>query len=300
MSDVLDPALRLARWLPRAAVGPRTLWLVRALTGIVRPRTRADSVVTLRRGVRVHVYRPREAGERRPGLLWIHGGGYLIGSPLQDDAGCRAIADRHGAVVASVDYRLAPEHPFPAPLEDCHVALSWLAGRDDVDAGRIAIGGASAGGGLAATLAVLARDRGDVRPVLQLLSYPMVDDRTTLRDDLDDDRTYRLWNQRSNRFGWRSYLGADSTGEIPPLAAAARTEDLAGLAPAWIGVGICDLFHDEDVAYAERLREAGVATTLHVSPGAYHGFDGVEPDAPVSRAFTEARHAALAAALGTA
>lgn len=128
----------------------------------------------------------------------------------------------------------------------------------------------------------------------------MLDDRTTRRDDLDVDRTYRLWNQQSNRFGWRSYLGVDSSGTVPPLGAASRTEDLAGLAPAWIGVGTCDLFHDEDLAYAERLRAAGVDGTLHVSPGAYHGFDGVEPHAPVSRAFTDARHAAPASALGSA
>ncbi len=298
MSDTPDPALRRARLLPRAAVSRRTLPVVRALMRLVMRRPGADSVVTLRHGVRVHVYHPPGAADGpRPALLWIHGGGYVIGSPTQDDPQCREIAARHGALVASVDYRLAPEHPFPVPLEDCYAALTWLAARHDVDAGRIAIGGASAGGGLAAALALLARDRGEIRPVLQLLSYPMVDDRTTLRDDLDENRTYRMWNQRSNRFGWRSYLGSGSSGDVPPLAAPARVEDLSGVAPAWIGVGTYDLFHDEDLAYAERLREAGVDCAVHVSPGAYHGFDGVEPDVPVSRAFTDARHAALAAAL---
>ncbi|TCK20658.1 alpha/beta hydrolase [Pseudonocardia endophytica] len=292
MTDTLDPALRRARMLPRAAVGPRTLPLVRGLMGLALRRTGADSVVTLAGGARVHVYRP--AGAPRGGLLWIHGGGFVIGSPIQDDPWCRELADRYRLVVASVDYRLAPEHPFPAPLEDCYAGLAWLAGRADVDADRIVVGGASAGGGLAASLAILARDRGEIRPVLQLLSYPMVDDRTTLRTDLDDGASYRMWNARSNRYGWRCYLGTDSSGDVPALAAPARVEDLSGVAPAWIGVGTCDLFHDEDLAYAARLREAGVDISLHVSPGAYHGFDGVEPDVPVSRAFTEARHAALA------
>jgi acetyl esterase/lipase len=193
-----------------------------------------------------------------PALLWIHGGGYVIGTAAQDDPLCRLIAERLGVLVAAVDYRLAPEHPFPAPLDDCYDALTWLTARTNVDAHRVAIGGASAGGGLAAALALLTRDRGEIQLALQLVSYPMLDDRTALRTDVDE-RNFRLWNCKANRFGWQSYLGAaPGTGAIAGLAAPARHQDLSGLPPAWVGVGTLDLFYNEDIAYAERLRAAGV------------------------------------------
>jgi acetyl esterase/lipase len=230
-------------------------------------------------------------------VLWIHGGGYVIGTAAQDDALCRDLARRLGALVASVDYRLAPDHPHPVPLEDCHDALVWLAEAPEVDPGRVAVAGASAGGGLAAGLAQLACARGAVRPAFQLLSYPMLDDRTALRRDVDE-RGFRLWDNRSNRYGWTSYLGTEPGG---PGAAApavpARAEDLSGLPPAWIGVGSLDLFHDEDRAYAERLRAAGVPCAFDVVDGAFHAFDMVLPRAPVSRAFRNAQVAALSAAL---
>ncbi|MGR7027123.1 alpha/beta hydrolase [Geodermatophilus sp. URMC 62] len=248
-------------------------------------------------GVSVRLFRPASAAPRTPALLWMHSGGLLIGTARQDDRACRRLADRLGIAVASVEYRLAPEHPFPTPLQDCAAALGWLARQPFVDPERIALGGASAGGGLAAALALHTREHGGVRPVLQLLSYPMLDDRTAARTDLDQ-RCVRIWNQSSNRFAWRSYLGpARPTADVPPLAAPARAADLSGLPPAWIGVGTCDLFHDEDVAYARRLAQAGVECALHVVPGAYHLFDDVEPRAAVSREFLRARTAALAAAL---
>ncbi|MBB5896541.1 acetyl esterase/lipase [Kutzneria kofuensis] len=200
--------------------------------------------------------------------------------------------------MASVEYRLAPEHPFPAPLEDCYAGLRWLAEDPGVDRTRIAIGGASAGGGLAAALALLVRERGEVTPVFQLLIYPMLDDRTADRTDVDP-RTLRLWSQHSNRFGWRSYLGA-AVKDVRYLAAAGRCEDLAGLPPAWIGVGTRDLFLDEDVAYAARLTDAGVPCTLEVVPGAYHGFDATERSAAVSRDFRRAQLSALDTALNGA
>lgn len=196
-----------------------------------------------------------------------------------------------------MEYRLAPEHPFPTPPEDCYTALEWLARQPDIDAGRIAIGGQSAGGGLAAALALLAKERGEIRPVLQLLSYPMLDDRTTTRTDIDM-RRLRIWSPGSNQFGWRAYLGhATADGNVPPLAAPARYDDLSGLPPAWIGVGTNDLFHDEDVTYARRLQRAGVACTLRVVPGAYHNFDSIEPKTAVSRAFVTAQITALDEAL---
>jgi acetyl esterase/lipase len=198
-------------------------------------------------------------------------------------------------VVAAVDYRLAPEHPYPTPLEDAHAALRWLAEQPEVDAERIALVGDSAGGGLAAALALLVRDLGEIRPVLQVVSYPMLDDRTT--DGGIDPRALRMWNQNSNRFGWDAYLGDLACGEVPATAAPARAEDLAGLPATWIGVGTNDLFHAESVAWAQRLKAVGVPCELFVVEGAYHGFDGIEPRAAVSRAFLRARIDALRDAL---
>jgi acetyl esterase/lipase len=297
---VFSPDLPAARFLPRAAVGPRSLGLVRRLTGLAgSKRPAGGTIAQVDANVSVRVFRPAAVDEQRaPGLLFIHGGGYIMGTAALGDDFCRRAAGELGIVAASVEYRLAPDHPFPAPLDDCYAALRWLAGQPDVDPDRIAIAGESAGAGLAAALALLARDRGEVHPVAQVLSYPMLDDRTTARTDIDP-RRLRMWSPDSNRFGWRAYLGPAAGGDVPALAAPARCEDLSGLPPAWIGVGTNDLFHDEDVAYAERLRQAGVACTLHVVPGAYHGFDLVERKAAVSRAFLRARLTALDDALNS-
>jgi acetyl esterase/lipase len=223
----------------------------------------------------------------------------VLGTAAQDDALCRYFVQRLGIVVASVDYRLAPEHSFPVPLHDCYDALSWLARHPRIDPTRVAIGGASAGGGLAAALALLTRDRGEFQPVLQLLAYPMLDDRTALRNDLDE-RSFRLWNSKSNYFGWASYLGrTPGSVDVSGLAAPAREDDLSGVAPAWIGVGTHDLFHDEDLAFAQRLSQSGVPAEVQVVDGAFHGFDAVVPRATVSRNFRSAQAAALGAALGS-
>ena len=252
-------------------------------------------MLTLTSGVGVRLFRPAGASGVGPALLWIHGGGYVIGSAAQDDVLCRRFARELGATVASVDYRLAPEHPYPAPLEDCYSALTWLARLPSVDPARVAIGGASAGGGLAAALALLARDRAEVPLAAQLLVYPMLDDRTVDRHDLHNPG-HRLWNQSSNKFGWASYLGdAD-----PVIAVPARREDLSGLPPAWMGVGTLDLFHDEDVVYAERLKAAGVPCEVEVVPGAFHGFDGIVPKAHVSQSFFNSQCAVLREAFAPA
>jgi acetyl esterase/lipase len=295
------PQLRAARFLPRTIITARTLPTLRVLTKLTGSTRRPDAqVVPVDEDVSVHVFRPASARPGTPALLWIHGGGMVLGDAAQDSAFCRRIADELNIVVVSVEYRLAPEHPFPTPLEDCYTALQWLARQPDIDPARIAIGGQSAGAGLAAALALLAKERGEIRPVLQLLSYPMLDDRTTTRTDIDP-RRLRIWSPRSNRFGWRSYLGPDTVaGTAPPLAAPARYADLSGLPPAWIGVGTNDLFHDEDVAYARRLQQAGVASTLHVVPGAYHNFDSIEAKAAVSQAFIQAQITALDEALNAA
>jgi acetyl esterase/lipase len=292
--------LRAARFLPRTIITAATLPVLRVLTKLSGMTRRPDAqIVSLDENVSVHVFRPAAARPQSPALLWIHGGGMVLGDAAQDSGFCRLIADQLNVVVVSVEYRLAPEHPFPAPLEDCYTALQWLARQPDIDPARIAIGGQSAGAGLAAALALLAKERGEIRPVLQLLSYPMLDDRTTTRTDIDP-RWLRVWSPASNRFGWRAYLGsAAAGGKVPPLAAPARYDDLSGLPPAWIGVGTNDLFHDEDVAYARRLRQAGVASTLHVVPGAYHNFDAIEAKADISRAFVEAQTTALDEALNS-
>lgn len=316
MSDTHDPQVHpelrtIAKVLPRG-LSTRSLGLVRrveAAAGAAAPvlarlprRRRHEVEVVELDGCSMRVQRPHPGfrAEVHPALLWIHGGGYVIGSAAQEDAWCRRVASELGAVVASVEYRRAPEHPFPVPLEDCHRCLVALAARDDVDAERVAIGGASAGGGLAAALALLARDRGEVRPVLQLLSYPMLDDRTVLRDDIDE-RGLRMWNNSSNQLGWRSYLGSEPGGDdVSGLAAPARHQDLSGLAPAWIGVGTLDLFLAEDLAYADRLRAAGVGCEVHVVDGAFHAFDYLAPRTAISRELRRRQIEQLSSALNGA
>ncbi|MGV0627476.1 alpha/beta hydrolase [Mycolicibacter minnesotensis] len=281
VSSGFHPELRRgARFLPRGGIGPRTLPALRALAGLQRLHTPRDvEVLPLPSGASVRIFRPPvRTCDPAPALLWIHGGGYVLGPAAQDDRLCRKFSAQLGATIASVDYRLAPEHPYPAGLEDCWAALIRLAELPGVDPERIAIGGASAGGGLAAALAQLAADRGDVTPTLQLLVYPMLDDRSAA---LPANRAYRLWNPRNNRFGWSSYLqDADPQAAVP-----ARRADLSALAPAWIGVGTLDLFYDEDLAYAQRLRQAGVPCEIEVVAGAFHGFDRLLPRAAISQSF---------------
>ncbi|MBL0003178.1 MAG: alpha/beta hydrolase [Actinomycetales bacterium] len=220
------------------------------------------------------LYRPR-GGTSRGGLLWIHGGGRVSGIPQFDDIQCRRLADDAGVTVLSVNYRLAPEHPFPAALDDCATALSWFTAwcaANDIP-GPLAIGGASAGGGLAAELAQRATDEG-IELAHQVLVYPMLDDRSLGRGATNRGRL--VWTPTSNRFAWSAYLGHPAgASEQRPYAVAARREDLRGLPSAWIGVGDLDLFHDEDVHYARRLRDAGVRVHLRVEPGMYHGADAV-------------------------
>ena len=284
----IHPELRsTARFVPRKLIYPWTLPVLRRLTALQRPSGDGVEVLTLPSGVGIRLHRPSGAAARGPALLWIHGGGYVLGSPAQDDILCRRFADTLGITVAAVRYRLAPEHPHPAALEDCYSALQWLAGLPAVDPDRIAVGGSSAGGGLAAALSLLTRDRAEINPVLQLLVYPMLDDRTVGRHL--DDTGHRLWNATSNRFGWRSYLGAAD----PAVAVPARRTDLAGLPPAWLGVGTLDLFHDEDLEYARRLQAAGVPCEVHLVRGAFHGFDGIAPKASISRQFFESQCASL-------
>lgn len=226
--------------------------------------------------VRVLMYTPPTAAQPAPAVLHIHGGGYVMGRPEMNDARNRLLARDVGCIVMSVDYRLAPETPFPGGVEDCYAALVWLhrhAGDVGVDPRRIAISGESAGGGLAAALALLARDRGEVPVCFQQLIFPMLDDRTGTMGAAHPYAGEFLWTAASNRYGWESLLNAAPGGDsVSPYAAAARAPDLAGLAPAFIAVGALDLFVEEDIDYARRLIRAGVPTELHVYPGAIHGY----------------------------
>lgn len=239
--------------------------------------------------VMVRLYRPEGLHDPAPALFYMHGGGLVRGSVSESDLWCRATARAAGCAVASVEYRLAPEHPHPAPIEDCYAGLSWLAGRAGqlgLDLNRIAVGGGSAGGGLAAALALLARDRGEVQLAFQWLLYPMLDDRS---DTASSHRVThpKVWNRAANIAAWKALLGETyGTDSVSPHAAAARADDLAGLPPAYIAVGEFDLFVDEDVDYAVRLIGAGVPTELHVYPGAFHGSDVRVPGSALSRRIT--------------
>jgi len=226
--------------------------------------------------VRVVVHRPRDAAGKVPAILHIHGGGYVIGEPGVGDVANKAIVRELGCAVFSVDYRLAPETVHPGPVEDCYAALRYVAGNAEalgVDATRIGVMGESAGGGLAAGLALLARDRAGPRIAFQHLIYPMIDDRTGVSGEPHPHTGEFVWTAEQNRYGWGALLGAAPGGaDVSPYAAAARAEDLSGLPPAFIAVGTLDLFVEEDIEYARRLTRAGVPVELHVYPGAYHGF----------------------------
>ena len=235
-------------------------------------------------GVMVRVHRPVATSAARPCLVWMHGGGLVLGTAAGDDARFDAWCRMFDMVGVSVEYRLAPETKYPGPLDDCYAALRWVhdnAASLGVDPARIGIGGASAGGGLAAGLGLLARDRGEVPVAFQLLIYPMIDDRQVTVSSTWVDP---IWPPTANTYGWTAYLGGAKGGpNVPIYAAAARATDLAGLPPTYLCVGALDGFSDEDIDYAVRLRHAGVPTELHVYDGAPHGFDSLTPGTTVAR-----------------
>lgn len=294
-ADEFHPELRTwARVLPRNTVNERNLRFFRRL-GDRAPFSPAFETVEVGPTVSVRLYRPPSAPARAGALLWMHGGGLVVGNARELEPFFRRLADGLGIVFASVEYRLAPEHRYPAALDDAYAALTWLASRDDVDPTRIAVGGGSAGGNLAAATALATRDRGGPPLATQVLIYPMLDDRTAGRRD-HAPHVRRLCSQRFVDFAWRGYLGPEPR-EVDHLAAPARCTDLTGVAPAWIGVGTLDLFHDESLAYARALEVAGVEVRTEVVPGAYHGFD-LADRLPVSRAFRASWADALREAIG--
>ena len=241
----------------------------------------------------VHV--PATATTNRGAILHIHGGGYIAGSAESNAPAHRVLAETLDVVVVSVDYRLAPETRFPGAVEDCYAALGWLvanASEFGVDAARIGIMGESAGGGLAAGLALLVRDRGEYALAFQHLIYPMIDDRTCTRSDPHPYAGEFIWTHQSNIFGWTALLGAAPGGDdVSPYAAAARATDLTRLPPTYIATGALDLFLEENLDYARRLTRAGVPVELHVYPGAFHAFQFATDSALSKTAWLDSQRA---------
>jgi acetyl esterase/lipase len=253
--------------------------------------------------VPIRIYRPQSPTDPLPWLFWIHGGGMVTGSIAGEDRNCELHVRELRCAVVSVEYRLAPEHPYPAPVEDCYAGLNWVADHAadlGLDPQRIAVMGSSAGGGLAAGTVLLARDREGPVVAYQLLISPMLDDRNISSSSREFSKIPG-WNRELNIGGWAAYLGGATDGaEVPVYAAPARATDLGGLPASMIQVAELEVLRDEGIHYAQRLMEAGVPTELHVYPGAFHGWDNFVPDAALSRRAVEERMRALRQALGIA
>ncbi|MBB5939323.1 alpha/beta hydrolase [Streptomyces zagrosensis] len=255
--------------------------------------------------VELTVLRPRggvRGTQGAPGIYAIHGGGMMLGNRFFGITGLVEEVVRFGAVAASVEYRLAPEDPAPAAAEDCYAGLVWFAENAvalGIDPARILVSGASAGGGLSAAVALMARDRGGPALVGQLLDCPMLDD----RNDTVSSRQYDgigIWDRNNNDTGWNALLGADRhTAAVSPYAAPSRAKDLSGLPPACITVGAAEVFRDEAIDYATRIWATGGQAELHVWSGAYHGFTGFSADAEVSRAAVAARESWMRRVVGS-
>ncbi len=301
----LIPPLDLTGDIPAARVrmAEARAALIAAMPDVPGVTTRDEMVPGLDGDpdVMVRIYEP-EGGHDGSALSYIHGGGMVLMRVADTDFHCKEIAAALGCLVTSVEYRLAPEHPYPAGAHDCYAALRWLhdhAADLGVDPARIAVGGASAGGGLAAAAALLAKERGGPAICFQWLIYPMLDDRNTTPSSHEITEP-RVWNRTSNVEAWAAYLGPlAGTDDVPLPAAPARAtaDDLRGLPPAYIDVGDLDVFRDEDIAYAMTLSAAGVPVELHVTPGAFHASELYNPGAATSQRITAFRTDALRRAL---
>lgn len=244
----------------------------------------------------LRIYRPATPAPTRPGIYFIHGGGMVLGNLDTDHLTAVMLCEAVGAVVVSVDYRLAPEHPYPAGPDDCFAGLTWMAGQAEalgLDAARLALFGGSAGGGLALATALRARDEGGPAISYVMAPYPMIDDRNETASSLEIV-DIGIWDRAGNLEAWAWYLDGQPADHY---AAPARATDLTGLPPTFIDVGDRDMFLDEDIAFAERLEAAGVPTELHVYPGAYHASEVFAPTAALSQQIWGARIAALQRAL---
>lgn len=245
--------------------------------------------------VTVRIHQRVGSASAVPALLWIHGGGHVMGVAVQDDWMLQDLVNRLGCVAVAVEWRYAPENPYPASIEDCWTALNWVASNANdlgIDPARIVVGGASSGGGVAAGLTLLNRDRGGPSVAAQILDYPMLDDREVNHSSrvFTDERA---WNAESNRLGWDAYLGGIDRSEVPVYAAPGRATDLEGVPPTWIGALELDPLVDDAVAFAQTLMKSGVSTELHVFPGAIHAIDAGLPRSSIGRRYIAERTAAF-------
>ena len=248
--------------------------------------------------VGVRIYKPVDVSASLPGMFFIHGGGMIMGSIEGENLKAAMLCETIQAVVVSVEYRLAPENPHPAPVQDCYEALVWMsknATELGFDPDRLAIVGGSAGGGLAIATALMARDQEFPKLCFQMANYPMIDDRneTPSSKEITD---VGIWDREANLEAWDWYLGGKAVDEY---AAPSRAKNLSDLPPTFIDVGEIDLFRDEDIEFATRLLQAGVTTELHVYPGAYHASEAFAPDAELSKQIWAKRIEALKRALKT-
>lgn len=235
----------------------------------------------------VKVYEPANRPDTSlPAVLYIHGGGYVLGHPDRDDINCEITVLEVNCVVVSVDYRLAPEHPYPAAIDDCYAALKWMADSAielNIDLKRIAVAGASAGGGLTAALSLLVRDKGGPAICFQMPLYPMLDNRNVTPSSYEITSSKAAWNRALNVVAWDMYLGEHASGEVSPYAAVVHADNFEGLPPTYTCVGQLDPFRDETIEYVTRLAQAGVEVELHLYPGCFHGFEVYVPQAEVSK-----------------
>ncbi len=295
---LLDPEIRatIVAW-PKLELTPERLPALRraiserwelvdpAEAGVSREGVTIPGLTPQHPEVRCLLYRPEKTAPTGAGYLHVHGGGYLLGAPEISDGHNAHLASELGITILSVDYRLAPEHPIPAPLDDCYAALGWLhqnAADLGLDRERIGVGGESAGGGLAAATVLHSMAEGLYPVCFQALTYPMIDDRTGAVSHPGDPLTGEfIWTRERNQMGWSSFLGdAEPAAPFVP----ARAEALDGLPPTWIGTAELDLFRDENIRYAQRLMGAGVHTELIVYPRTCHGFQ-LAADASVTRRY---------------
>jgi len=241
------------------------------------------TIITAEGEVTVYIYQPEHSSGNNPGIFWTHGGGFIMGRADSNDF-VGAFAKQLNATVVSVDYRLAPEHPFPAGHNDSYAAFLWMVEHAEelgIDPNRIAIGGDSAGAGMAAGLALRNRDEQGPAIALQLLIYPMLDNLHSTPSGAIED--YPIWNRTTSFNAWEMYLNGTPGAKASPYASPARASDVSGLPKTFLTIGTVDLFRDEVIDYAQRLMAAGVPTQLAVFPGAYHGSQVFVPDAPISQ-----------------